>query len=155
MRRISRRRFDAKMPLKIGEPRCRETGECSDSIGRQEVPIPCLPRSAQPFITRQAEFQQRYERWRKNEEPHDLAVARDECMTLQEQFTNGERASNDLAEEHSTTAAVEHCVYGVIGGAIGAKAQRWRAIDWINRGPRPEGATGNNRRCERRCDRNM
>jgi hypothetical protein len=39
-------------------------------------------------------------------------------MTLQEQFTNGERASNDLAEEHSTTAAVEHRVYGVIGGAI-------------------------------------
>ena len=76
-------------------------------------------------------------------------------MTLQEQFTNGERASNDLAEEHSTTAAVEHCVYGVIGGAIRTKTQRWRAIDWINRGPRPEGATGNNRRCERRCDRNV
>ena len=82
MCRITRGRLGAEMPLKIGEPRCRETGECSDSIGRQEVPIPCLPRSAQPFITRQAEFQQRYERWRKNEEPHDLAVARDECMTL-------------------------------------------------------------------------
>jgi hypothetical protein len=118
LRRISRRRFDAKMPLKIGEPRCRETGECSDSIGRQEVPVPRLPRGTQPLITREAELQQRYECWRKNEEPHDLAVARDECMTLQEQFTNGERASNDLAEEHSTTAAVEHRIYGVIGGAI-------------------------------------
>ena len=143
------------MPLKIGDPRCRQARERRNAICGEEVPGPRLPRGTQSLIAREAELQQRYERGRKNEKAHNFAVTRNQRVALQEQLANGERASNHLAKKENTTAAVQHGIDGVICGAIGAKTQRWRAINWINRGARAERSSGNNRGCQCGCDRNV
>jgi predicted metal-dependent hydrolase len=121
LRRISGGRLSTEMPFKIGEPRRRQAGERRNAICSEEVPVPRLPRGAQPFITRQAELQQRHERWRKNTEAHNFPVTRNQRVALQEQFADGERPRNDLAKEEHTTAAVEHRINRVIGGAIRTK----------------------------------
>jgi hypothetical protein len=64
LRRISGGRLGAEMPLKIGEPRRRQASERRNAICGEKVPVPRLPRGTQPFITRQAELQQRHQRGR-------------------------------------------------------------------------------------------
>jgi hypothetical protein len=76
-------------------------------------------------------------------------------MALQEQFADGERPRNDLAKEENATAAVEHRIDGIIGGAIRSKTQRWRRINWVDGGSRTQLATSDDRGCECGCNGNM
>jgi hypothetical protein len=153
--RISGGRLGAEMPLKIGEPRRRQARERCNAICGEKVPVPRLPRGAQPFIAREAELQQRHECGRKNEKAHNFAVTRNQRVALQEQFADGERPRNNLAKEKHTTAAVEDGVDGVIGDAIRSKTQRWRRINWVDGGSRTQLATSDDRGCECGCNGNM
>jgi hypothetical protein len=100
-------------------------------------------------------LQQWHQRGCKNKEAHDFAITRNLRVALQEQFADGERARHDLAEEHNSTAAVEHRINGVVGGAIRTEAQRWRRVNRIDRSARTQLATGDNRGRQCGSDRNV
>ena len=110
------------MPLKISESRCCQTGECGNTVCSEKVPVSRLPCGTQPLISRQAQLQQWDERGRKNEKAHNLAIAGNQRVAPQQEFTNWERPHHNLTEEENTTAAEEHGIDGVVGVAIGTKA---------------------------------
>lgn len=120
--RISGRRLGAEVSFEIGEARRCQPGECSDAICSEEVPVTRLPRCAQSLITRESELQQWHQRGRKNKESNDLAVTRDQRMTLQEQLADGKRTSHDFAKKYGTPTAIENGIYSVVRRAIRAKA---------------------------------
>ena len=116
------RRLGSQMPLKIGEAWCLKARQGGHAIGGKQVPVPRLPSGGETLIPRQTKLQERHECWRENEEANDLTITGDLRMTLEKELADREWSGDHFAEQHHSSAAIEHRINRVKGVAVGARS---------------------------------
>ena len=111
-----------KVPLEVGEAWCLKARQGGDAISGKQMPVPRLPGGGKTLIPRQTKLQERHECWRENEEANDLTITGDLRMTFEKELTNRERTGDHFAEQHYSSAAIEHRINRVEGVAVGARS---------------------------------
>jgi hypothetical protein len=85
------------MPLEVGESRGSHASKCSHTVCSEKMPVSILPRRTKALIARQPQLQEWHKGWSKNEESHNLTVAGNRGVALQEEVADREWSGHHLA----------------------------------------------------------